>query len=174
MSDEPPQISILDARLAEIDQRLRRIQTGLVTETGPEPPAPQAAVPSRAELPPRVEVPEPGSSVVVAELRQLAVTQEGLLASMRQALSALEFVLGQASAVAAGSEARSPGGARPSAPGRSNASVTVTAGPFPSTEAVRGFAGALSGLPGVGEVEVRGYEGGDRAIVDVRLGEPTS
>jgi len=39
---------------------------------------------------------------------------------------------------------------------------------------VRGFERTLAGMPGVREVEVRGYEGGDRAIVDVQLIDPTS
>jgi hypothetical protein len=47
----------------------------------------------------------------------------------------------------------------------------VSAGPFASTGAVRAFEAMLSGSPGVREVTVRGYDGEDRAIVDVRLAD---
>ncbi len=49
------------------------------------------------------------------------------------------------------------------------ARVTLSAGPFASIEALREFEAALSHLRGVREVVVRGYEGADRAIIDVRL-----
>jgi hypothetical protein len=49
--------------------------------------------------------------------------------------------------------------------------VTLAAGPFPSIEALRDFEQAISRLPRVREVAVRGYEGTDRAILDVRIHE---
>ncbi len=183
MSDDSPQISILDARLAEIDKRLRSIQTGLVTDVAPGPAhaAPGPPVTDTAsEIPPRVEVPEPGSSApglpavpapaadqalveAVVELRELLVAHENLLGSMRLLLSdygrALAEARGASPGVAVGEEVRS---------------LSVTAGPFAGTEAVRGFEHALAGLPGVSGVELRGYEGGNRAIVDVHLSLPTS
>jgi hypothetical protein len=206
MSDEPPQISILDARLAEIDRRLRTIQTGLVTDaaapagaaarvTAAPAPAPAAPAPAPAaapsptlppaadpasELPPRVAVPEPGSSAAglravvppagdqslaeaIGELHELAVAHENLLGSMRVLLSDYGRAL---------AEARSAPAA--AAGGEDVRSLTVTAGPFTGTEAVRGFEEALAALPGVREVELRGYEGGNRAIVDVHLSAATS
>jgi hypothetical protein len=51
--------------------------------------------------------------------------------------------------------------------------MTVSAGPFMSIDAVRDFERALAALPGVIEVAVRGYDRGDRAIVDVQLGQDT-
>jgi hypothetical protein len=202
MSDEPPQISILDARLAEIDRRLRTIQTGLVTDAAapagaaarvtaapapapaapapaPSPTLPPAADPA-SELPPRVAVPEPGSSAAglravvppagdqslaeaIGELHELAVAHENLLGSMRVLLSDYGRAL---------AEARSAPAA--AAGGEDVRSLTVTAGPFTGTEAVRGFEEALAALPGVREVELRGYEGGNRAIVDVHLSAATS
>ena len=51
---------------------------------------------------------------------------------------------------------------------------TVSAGPFTTTGALREFEQRLSGISGVREVTVRSYEGEDRAIVDVRLGEAKS
>jgi hypothetical protein len=47
--------------------------------------------------------------------------------------------------------------------------VDVVAGPFGGVDDVKGFEQALSGLPGVAEVTVRGYDGADRAIFEVRL-----
>jgi hypothetical protein len=178
MSDqEPPQISILDARLAEIDKRLRSIQTGLVTEpTQAHDTAVTQA--TAAELPPRVKVPEPGAAVpglravaapddslteAVDELRELAAAHADLLDSMRVLLSGYELALAQA-------QSAPPATAAPEA----MRSLTVAAGPFASTEAVRGFERALAALPGVRGVEVRGYEGGNRAIVDVHLSGATS
>lgn len=53
-------------------------------------------------------------------------------------------------------------------------SVSVSAGPLGSTQALRAFAETLERLPVVRDVEVRGYEGGDRVIVDVHLLDATS
>ncbi len=47
--------------------------------------------------------------------------------------------------------------------------VTVSAGPFTTTTALKEFERALSGLPGVRGVALRGYEGPDRAIIEVQL-----
>jgi hypothetical protein len=51
----------------------------------------------------------------------------------------------------------------------SAAPVTLSAGPFASIEALHEFEEALSRIPGVRDVAVRGYEATDRAIIDVRL-----
>jgi hypothetical protein len=50
----------------------------------------------------------------------------------------------------------------------------LTAGPFASLEEVRAFERTLRGVPGVAEVSVRGYEGSDRALIEVRLSRPTA
>jgi hypothetical protein len=49
------------------------------------------------------------------------------------------------------------------------AEARLTAGPFASTEVVRGFERALAAMPGVREVTLTGYEGAARAVFDVRL-----
>jgi hypothetical protein len=70
-----------------------------------------------------------------------------------------------------------PGSDSVSPPGGPRSTVcefTVSAGPFASTGALRAFEQTLSAIPGVREVTVRGYEGEDRAIVDVLLAEPIS
>ncbi len=52
--------------------------------------------------------------------------------------------------------------------------LTISAGPFGSLEALRAFAHELARLPGVRGVQVRGYEGRDRALIEVRLDSPTT
>jgi hypothetical protein len=47
--------------------------------------------------------------------------------------------------------------------------VTLSAGPFASLEALHEFERAVSRIPDVRDVAVRGYEGTDRAIIEVRL-----
>ncbi|MDQ2894511.1 MAG: hypothetical protein M3Y09_02510 [Actinomycetota bacterium] len=187
MADEP-QISILDARLAEIDRRLRTIQTGLAGDVGAEPDP-------GAGLPPKLAVPEPGGpsgrvtrpialpppapaaldeaeladedpALVIAELRGLISDHARLLDAMGELLATGQRLLARADAPAL-EERRSslPPTPAPADP----AEVTVTAGPFSSLEAVRHFERALELLPHVASVQARGYEGGDRAVVDVHL-----
>jgi hypothetical protein len=49
------------------------------------------------------------------------------------------------------------------------AGATVSAGPFASTADVQAFERALEEIPGVTEVTVRGYQGSNHAIFEVRL-----
>jgi hypothetical protein len=193
------EISIFDARLAEIDRRLSRIQIGLAdvqrseaessglapgqaaeraAGQAAEPAVGEAAEPAMGEagetagepvgrLPPRVEVPEPGAPVrlapgtqssgetaeLIASLRQLTEVHERLLDSVRGLLTAYERTLAQL---------------------QEPSSVSVSAGPLASTQALRAFAETLERLPVVRDVEIRGYEGGDRVIVDVQLLDATS
>ncbi len=150
MTSEPPQISILDARLAEIDSRLRTIQDGLVVDE----PALRDARP-RAPLPPPIEVPEPGAPTapaeLVHELRRLSDAHERVLAAVRELLAADE------------------GAARSPEPTALHA-VRVAVGPLASTDALRAFEHALADVPGVRTVELRGYQGTDHAVVEVQLG----
>lgn len=182
--DDEPQISILDARLAEIDRRLSRIQTGLAEEV---------AGPGPGGLPPRIAVPEPGvrrpvgsapapppvapppppeeddagddAQLVVAELRGLIFDHARLLDRLGEILASGERLLAAAAPSPPASAATSP--PAPEA-------ITVSAGPFANLDAVRGFERALRSLPGVEGAEVRGYEGGDRALVDVHLSSETA
>ncbi|MEA2212554.1 MAG: hypothetical protein QOF83_2502 [Solirubrobacteraceae bacterium] len=167
-TDDESEISILDARLAEIDRRLHSIQTGLVAERAPTEPLPPIAVPGEqaaAGPPPLPPADAHTAAELLIRLRELTAQQEGVLASMRQLLGTIQRV---ATTPAAGS----PGAGGllaavgPSGPG---GPVSVSAGPFASTEALRAFRVALEALPGVGAVELRGFEGGDRAILEVHL-----
>jgi hypothetical protein len=144
---DEPQISILDTRLAEIDQRLHTIQSGLGDS---EPPAARIEVPAGPPAAPE-GAPDTGPELV-SRLRELSAAQAGVLASMRELLGVLERLT-----IPAATEAGAHG------------PVSVSAGPFSSTDALRGFERALESLPGVRAVEVRGFEGGDRAIIDVQL-----
>jgi hypothetical protein len=80
-----------------------------------------------------------------------------LLASNRQLLDGYEAALGTLF--------------RPRS--RPTAEATVSAGPFSSTTSLSEFERMLGELPDVRDVALRGYESGNRAILDVRLDEET-
>ena len=182
--------SSLGAQLAEMDRLLHDVQAELMPEREPRPalvtagipgppaPAPLPAPPPEPPGPPPPEpvpppslpepppppepppVPEPALDsahqihALDAGLQIEALTDltERLLASMRALLDGYERVL-------------APGARRH--PGPTHA--TLSAGPFAGIEALHEFEEALSRVPGVRGVAVRGYEGADRAIIDVRL-----
>ncbi len=168
--------------LAEMDRLLRDIQVELepgrdpapALETPPPAPpttapeaAPPEAAPPAADPPPPAQASEPraGGDQVYA-LSQLAAR---LLASMRELLDGYEQFLVQIPALRPPAAAHRPAPPRQQAPTRDVPDVTVAAGPFVSLDALRSFEHAVSGLPGVRDVAVRGYEGSDRAIIEVRL-----
>ena len=147
--------SILDVRLAEIDRRLRTIQSGLA----PAEEAVRAADDERsgAATPPLGdELAEAGR--LVARLHELTAAHERLLASSRDLLSAFSETL---------ANAQPPSAAAPD-------SLGLAAGPFTDTAALRRFQESLAALPEVRSVAVREYAGTDRVIVDVHLSGPTS
>ena len=159
------------ARLVELDRLLHDIQVELLPDREPMPvlaggaesplPAedPPAAEPAAAE-PAAAEPPAPPDrqSQVFAEL------SARLLASTRELLAGYERVL---VGPPAPQPARRPARRRADTP-----DVTVSAGPFQTLEALREFEQAVSRLPGVRAVAVQGYEGTDRAIIEVRLDPP--
>jgi hypothetical protein len=149
--------STLGAHLAEMDRLLRDIQTELLPEREPAPVLADDA-PAPDGVPPHT-----------ATVQALTELSARLLASMRELLAGYEGVL-------VGGSSRPP--VRRSAPSRArtrpdDAGVTLSAAPFASLEALHAFEQAVSRLPGVREVAVRGYEGADRAIIEVRLDRPT-
>lgn len=113
-------------------------------------------------MPPAPPLPPPPPPPGAPPLTELHVK---LLASFRQLLDAYEWLLTQA----AHPPAPPPPPAAVSAAPEPRPSVGVTAGPFPSTDAVREFESLLAALPGVRAVSVRGYEGDDRAIFSVEF-----
>jgi hypothetical protein len=152
--------SILDERLAEIDRRLKSIQSGLEPASGAdsEPPAagPRALRPAPdppplgpPEAPERTGPPEPGE--LAGQLHELVDIHERLLGATRH-------LLGSYAAVAPSTQT----------------TVRLSVGPLSGTEALEDFQRRLSELPGVGAVWLREFEGDDRAVVDVQLAGPTS
>jgi hypothetical protein len=116
--------------------------------------------------------PEPGKpgcchpdlSGELSELADLRASLEELQASLGELLEGYRGALVQSLAASAprlADPVRAP-------------QFTLVAGPFVAIEAVRAFERTLQALPGIEQVAIRGYEGADRAIVDVRLTEPNS
>ena len=152
--------SALRARLVEMDRLLRDIQVELAPEREPAPLLPDSPAadepPGPADEPAAATAPDPEPST-----QSLTALSVHLLASTRELLDGYEQLL-------VGRPAPQPirRGAhlRPDSP-----DVTLSAAPFGSLEALHEFEHAVSGLPGVREVVIRGYEGADRAIIEVRL-----
>jgi hypothetical protein len=160
---DQPEISILDARLAEIDRRLHSIQTGLVEdEPRGRPPRlpPSVAVPGdrqRSAPPPLPPADAHSAAELLIRLHEVTAEQEDLVASMRGLLGTLQRV------------ATTPATPAGAATASARQAVSISAGPFASTEALRAFRTALEALPGVRRVELRGFEGVDRAVLEVHL-----
>ncbi|HEX4012075.1 MAG TPA: hypothetical protein VHX62_18785 [Solirubrobacteraceae bacterium] len=143
-----PQPSILDARLAEIDQRLRTIQSGLA----PGKDAERATRSRRGDADRAADPPAQGPADV---LRTLIRDHERLLATARELLASFQAA-----------------GRPPVRPPEPDLPISVSAGPFHTTDALRRFERALAALPEVRAVAVREYAGDDRAVVDVHLFAP--
>jgi hypothetical protein len=164
-----PEPSILDARLAEIDRRLRMIQSGLEPvrdddrraprepelEFEPSPPPLTVLRPAPAAPPPLpLSAPPAGSDEVAAlaaRVRELTLAQERVLAATQDLLAEHADMLARVAPM-----------------------VEVSAGPFSDTTALQQFRRALAKLPHVREATVREYAGSERAVLDVHLWAPTS
>jgi hypothetical protein len=184
--------------LAEMDRVLRDIQMELAPGREPvpalsgspptaaespapapptEPPPPATAPAPPTEPPPPATAPAPPPSIparsgATRPAPDVQVLTARLLASMRELLDGYEQVLVQPRPP----DAPRPAGARsasqprpPATPQRVDPDLTMDAGPFASVEALNAFERSVAGLPGVRDVAVRGYEGTDRAIIEVRL-----
>ena len=169
--DVMPEPSILDARLAEIDRRLRVIQSGLepvrdapdadppppTAESLPTPPPPMSLIARRLAPPPASPPPVPADgrdeeiAVLTARLSELTAAHERLLATTQDLLVEQTDMLA-----------------------RATPSVSVAAGPFTDTRALQEFQHAVTGLPQVREVAVREYVGSEGVILDVHLLPPIS
>jgi hypothetical protein len=174
--------------LAEMDRVLRDIQLELAPDREPAPaladlpPAFASAPPPRpSENPPppsATETPAPPPAPRAdPDPQPQAVSQlaASLLASMRELLDGYEQLLApmRSSPRPPPSPVRRRAGAPPRSSGQpEEPEVTVAVGPFAAVEALREFEQAVAGLPGVRDVAVRGYEGTDRAIIEVRLARP--
>jgi hypothetical protein len=113
------------------------------------------AAPESAPLPSALPPPEPPESAPPQPGAGLPPElQSGLLAATRALLAAYERAVSSPSPLGM-------------------LEVSVSAAPFSSTDALHAFERALAQIPGVLEVAVRGYEGPDRAILEVQLERAT-
>jgi hypothetical protein len=104
--------------------------------------------------------PAPPAAELVEQVRALTRVQTDLLAASERLLEAFAGLI---------RDAPPPGLFAPTVPVAPRSGVSVSAGPFPDTEALREFERALSELQPVHSVTVRAYEGEDRAILDIEL-----
>ncbi len=176
-----PEPSILDERLAEIDRRLRTIQSDLVPVPDPgladDDPTHAAGThdadaDAHAAHDADADAGPAGTEKPVAETREpeplrlvepAAPPDSGRAGQLAELLEAHERLLELhrelLSQYAEVLERRAG----------ESATVAVTAGPFTTAGTVREFERALAALPGVSAVTVREYLAGDRVQVDVRL-----
>jgi hypothetical protein len=173
-----PELTSLDERLAEIDERLRSLQSGLDAGIDPSaeahpsaealvPPMPPPAHAQRPAFAPVGESPTPTplrqvpaldadagarTDRLLTQLHELGDAHERLLELHRQLLSQYAELLERRAGDAA--------------------AVPVVAGPFADASALRGFEHGLRGLPGVCEVTIREFLDGDRVALEVRLASP--
>lgn len=161
-----PEPSILDARLAEIDRRLRMIQSGLepVRDEDPEPTVelapgfdprlpPPTPLHAHRPAPPELDERDAEIASLTAKLAELTVAHERLVAATQDLLVEQADMLARVAPV-----------------------VALSAGPFADTADVDAFRSAVADLPGVHEVTLREYVGDERVVLDVQLrpGSPIS
>jgi hypothetical protein len=187
--------SILDARLAEIDRRLRMIQSGLAPVDDvpgdpvaePPPPVPDSPTPP-PPVPDLLEPPPPPPSLIARRLappprvagdraddgrhgdrREAARERDDEIAVLTARLSELTTAHERLLATTQDlliEQAHLLARAAPA--------VSVAAGPFTDTPALHAFQRALTALPQVREVAVREYVGSEGVILDVHLSAPIS
>ncbi len=177
-----------DSFLTELDGRLRAIQAELrpgvavpmlsARQIEGEPPAeqrrgrtgPLSALLGRTRPEPDAGEPLPDqgasseSAELLAQVKALTETQTRLLAASERLLEAFARMLESPP-----EPAGPPGLFTPTTPPPQRAGVELAAGPFADTESLREFERALERLDAVRRVTVRGFEGSDRAILDVEL-----
>ncbi len=176
-----------DSFLTELDGRLRAIQAELrpgvavptlrlrAMEAEPPPEqrrgrtGPLSALLGRARPEPDGGEPQPDQDAasepaeLLAQVKALTETQTRLLEASERLLEAFARML-ESPPAAAG-----PAGLfTPTTPPQ-RTGVEIAAGPFADTESLREFERALEQLDAVRRVTVRGFEGSDRAILDVEL-----
>jgi hypothetical protein len=177
-----------DSFLTELDGRLRAIQAELrpgmavptlsVQAMDAGPPGaqrrgrtgPLSALLGRARPEPDGGEPSPDqgaaseSAELLAQVKVLTDTQTRLLEASERLLEAFARMLESPP-----QPTSRPGLFTPTTPPPQRAGVEIAAGPFADTESLREFERALERLDAVRRVTVRGFEGSDRAILDVEL-----
>jgi hypothetical protein len=133
----------MSLEMPELEDQLSQIDRRLreiQDDLAPNGNAPEAKPAERA--PARPEMPP--------AVERLTVLQANLLSSMTEVLAQFQHTLAQMQQPA-------------------STNLTVCAGPFTTIAAVHAFERDLARLPGVREVSLRGYEGDDRVVIDVKL-----
>ncbi len=151
MPTELPPTDLPRGRAGPLAEALQRARTAKAIESSAAQPEPseEPELPSRPPPPlPTISRPPPAAP----QLELLSELQSSLLAATRDLLDGYE---------------RAASGAT----GAGDPRLTLTAGPFASTDALHAFEDALARLPGVYEVSVSAFEGRDHAILEVRLGQ---
>jgi hypothetical protein len=194
MTDLSQGASELDARLAEIDRKLRAIQVDLDPEREPSPsrpsPVAQHPTPGPPDLPPEspsepAQEPRPAGrsgpleALLQASPRSAAPRESAPEHPATGAMLPPEMHAKLVSAMrdlldAYGWTLRQLPVDPDPQPAGEPAPVAMSVGPFANTAAVRAFEHELLRLPGVREVTLRGYEGENRAMFDVQLSGPTA
>jgi hypothetical protein len=184
-----------DSYLTEIDRRLRAIQAELRPGQGapaPQSPAtiraierqpaparrgrtgPLSAILGRAPArssetepahpPEPVQAPAPaepsGAAGLVDQVRALTEVQARLVDVSERLLESFARIV---------DDGPQAGVISPTTTRVTRTGIEVSAGPFVDTDALREFERALAALDPVRRVTVRGYQGTDRAILDVEL-----
>jgi hypothetical protein len=135
-----------DGPLATILEREPIVRMPAATVVAPTEATTPASTPAREPESER-EYPSPEVAAIARQVESMAEAQARLIAASERLLDRLDRLASGASV------------------------VTMSAGPFGETEALREFERTIAELPGVGHVAVRGYEGADRAVLDVELGQ---
>jgi hypothetical protein len=162
-----------ESYLTEIDRRLRAIQAELRPRQAAPPPAiraierppsparrgrtgPLSAVLARAPAPAEPS----GAAELVDQVRALTEVQTRLVDVSERLLESFARIA---------DDGPQAGLISPTTPRVTRTGLEVNAGPFTDTAALRQFERALAALDPVRRVTVRGYQGGDRAILDIEL-----
>jgi hypothetical protein len=171
-----------ETRLESMERRLAEIQRELAPEAQPRTDRPETEPiplrpprraragaasserPVREPLRPAPEAVRPPGGAraepAPADLELLGELYGDLLGSVRRLLDGYEAALRRLS--------------HPMASAPAAGDIEITAGPFASMAALREFERALAKLPAVRDVSLRGYQSGDRAILEVQLEQETT
>lgn len=155
MPDSSHEVQELDARLAELDDRLREIQAELAPESDDDAGGRGRSGPLADVLRNSPHDSQRLQDHLVQQIEDLTALHVSLLSAMSEMLGAFQRTVAQM-------------------PQPRSSELTVSAGPFSTVEAVHEFERRLAALPEVREAVVRGYEGEDRALIDVQLTPPSA
>lgn len=190
--DDEPRGPDIGAALADLERKLDALEREIGSAgdeqmngaSTPESPAPAAPAPRSAGRSPDVVGPVQREELE-AFRDHIEETMLGLLAGYDRMLRAIRPGGAAPSAGQVAAAAQPPAPLHPSAPGPSlpplgagddlqvEGAVTLDAGPFHDIAALGRFEQALARLPGVGDVDVKGFEG-HRAIIGAELEAPVA